>query len=169
MTNPSEAEIAEEILKKSGFLEHRAAVVDAVEIELFSIYSELDDGLPSQRSEQPTTYHGTVQTTFDLIANREIHRTLYLQQSRGERAFLRKAAYDEDFYVKVLRGKGNDFSQYWYFNFPLKKNEIGGGWAGYFSFTFRVGVRDTYPYEIKIRDHLGVEALEAFVERIRGY
>lgn len=169
MTTPSEVEIAEEILWKSGFLEHRAVVVDAVETELYSIYSELDGGISSPRPEQPTAYHGTVQTTFDLIANSGIHRTLYLLQNKSERAFLRKAACDEDLYVKVLRGKGNDFSQYWYFNFPLRKNETGGGWTGHFSFTLRIGVRDVYPYEIKIRDHLGVEPLQAFVVRIRGY
>ena len=96
-------------------------------------------------------------------------KTQLALQNRDERAFLRKAACDEDFYVKVLRGKGNDFSQYWYFNFPLRKNETGGGWAGHFSFTLRIGVRDVYPCEIKIHDHLGVEALQAFVVRTRGY
>ena len=169
MSTTSEVEIAEEILRQSGFLEHRAALVDTVEAELLSIYSELDSGLPSTGVDHPVTYQATVQTTFDLISNREINRALYLMQKKNERTFLRKAAHNEDFYVKVLRGKGNDLTQYWYFNFPLKKNETGGGWTGHFSFTLRVGVRDTYPYEIKIRDHLGEADFESFVSQIRSY
>ncbi len=169
MNAPSEVEIAEEILRKTGFLTHRAALVDTVEAELFAIYSELDSGLPSKRTENPATYQKLVQTVFDLIANRDIHRALYLLQDRGERAFLKKVTHNEDFYVKVIRGKGNDFTQHWYFDFPVQKDASGTGWTGHFKFTLRVGVRDTYPYEFHITDHLPSEIFEDFVHRLRSY
>ncbi len=169
MSFTGEIKIAEEILQKSGFLTHRAALADAIESELFSIYSELDSGRPSSRTEEPATYQKTVQTVVDLIANREIYRVLYLLQDKRERAFFKKITQNEDFYVKVIRGRGNDFTQYWHFNFPIGKNEDGTAWSGLFALTLRMGVRDTYPYEIRMTDHLPQEVFEDFVQKMRSY
>jgi hypothetical protein len=168
MNNTDEIQVAEEVLRRSGFLANRVVIVNAIENELATIYSELDTGLPSTHLEYPVSYASTIQTVVDLISNREIYRTLYLLQEKSERSFLRRLAHNEDLYVKVLRGKKADYSQYWYFNFPVGKNESGVSWNGHFSFTLRIGVRDTYPYEIKIRDQLGEASFKSFLSHIRG-
>lgn len=166
MSSISEVDLAKEILLRSGFLLNRSVVVDSVEIELFTIYSEFDSGIAAERGEEPATYEKIIQTVVDLISNNSIHKSLYLAQTKDERAFLKKMAQGEDFYVKVNRGSGKDLCQYWHFDFPVKKTEDKTGWAALFSFTFRVGIRDTYPYEITFKKHLGEEMFESLVGQL---
>jgi len=168
MGSISEVDLAKEILMKSGFLSNRSQIINSVEDELFTIYSEFDSGHVAERSEDPAKYKKKIQTVVDLISNSSIYRSLYLLQTKDERIFLKKVTQSEDFYVKVERGSGNDLCQYWYFNFPIKKTETKTEWAAFFSFTFRVGVRDTYPYEIIMLKNIDKEMFESFVFNLRN-
>jgi len=163
MSSMNEIDLAKEILLKSGFLLNRSQLVNSVEDELFTIYSEFDGGLVNERSEEPVRYQKIIQTVVDLISNGSIYKPLYLAQNKDERAFFKKITLGEDFYVKVNRGSGIDLCQYWHFDFPVKKTESKTEWAVLFSFTFRVGIRDTYPYEITFTKHLGEEDFESMV------
>jgi hypothetical protein len=150
MTEEIEIKIAATILNKSGILENRALIVLELEDELATIYSELDDATTPSDSDEPIQYYTEVQTEFDLISNGEIHRSLYKVQSKEQRFFLRKITHNEDFYLNVTRGEGYNFVQEWNFNFCLKKQDFSIDYDDYFSFSFRVGVRDLYPYEIEV-------------------
>lgn len=160
MTSISEVDLAQEILLRSGFLLNRSLIVNAVEGELIAIYSELDSGFAVKKADEPVRYVEIIQTVVDLMANGSIYKPLYLAQTRDERAFFKKVTHGEDFYVKVNRGNGNDLCQYWCFDFPVKKTEDKTEWASIFSFTFRVGVRDAYPYEINFKKHLGEDMFD---------
>ena len=163
MSSISEVDLAKEILLKSGFLLNRSQVVNSVEDEFFTIYSEFDGGRTAEKSEEPVKYQKIIQTVVDLISNNSIYKSLYLAQTKHERVFLKQITHGEDFYVKVNRGSGNDLCQYWHFDFPVKKTESKSEWAAFFSFTFRVGIRDTYPYEIIFTKHLGEELFDSLV------
>jgi len=166
MSSISEFDLAKEILLKSGFLLNRSQVVNSIENEFFTIYSEFDGGRTAEKSEEPVRYHRIIQTAVDLISNNSIYKSLYLAQTKEERVFFKKITHGEDFYVKVNRGSGNDLCQYWHFNFPVKKTESKTEWAALFSFTFRVGVRDTYPYEITFIKHLDEELFDCLVNHL---
>lgn len=166
MSSMSEVDLAKEILLRSGFLLNRSLVVNAVENELFTIYSEFDGGVAPERADEPARYEKIIQTVVDLIANNSIYKPLYLAQTKDERAFFKKITHGEDFYVKVNRGSGNDLCQYWHFDFPVKKTEDKTEWAALFAFTFRVGIRDTYPYEITFKKHLSEEMFDSMVAQL---
>lgn len=166
MSSINEIDLAEKILIKSGFLLNRSQVVNSVEEEFFTIYSELDDGRVTERLEEPVRYKKIIQTVVDLISNNSIYKPLHLAQSREERAFFKKITHGEDFYVKVDRGSDSDLCQYWHFDFPVKKTENKLKWVAHFSFIFRVGIRDTYPYEINFTEHLNPELFEIFACQI---
>ena len=150
MTENIKIQIAETILNNAGILENRALIVLELEEELATIYSELDDATTPSNSDEPIQYYTEVQTEFDLISNGEIHRSLYKVQSKEQRFFLRKITHNEDYYLNVTRGKGHNFVQEWSFSFCLKKQEFSIEYDDYFSFSFRVGVRDLFPYEIEV-------------------
>jgi len=166
MSSINEVDLAKEILLKSGFLLNRSRVINSVEEEFFTIYSEFDFGRAAEISEEPVRYQKILQTVVDLISNNSIYKSLYLAQTKDERVFLKKITHGEDFYVKVNRGSGNDLCQYWHFDFPVKKTENKTEWAALFSFTFRVGIRDTYPYEITFTKHLGEEFFDSLVSHM---
>lgn len=166
MSSISEVDLAKEILLRSGFLLNRSLVVNAVENELFTIYSEFDSGVAAERADEPARYEKIIQTVVDLIANNSIYKPLYLAQTKDERAFFKKITHGEDFYVKVNRGSGNDLCQYWHFDFPVKKTEDKTEWAALFAFTFRVGIRDTYPYEITFKKHLSEDMFDSMVAQL---
>jgi hypothetical protein len=150
MTEENEIEIAMTILNKAGILENRALIVFELEEELATIYSELDDATTPSSSDTPIQYYSEVQTEFDLIANGEIHRSLYKILTKEQRSFLRKITHHEDFYINVNRGEGYNFVQEWYFNISLKKDDFLLDYDEQISFSLRVGVRDLFPYEIEI-------------------
>jgi hypothetical protein len=166
MSSISEVDLAKEILLRAGFLVNRSLVVSSVENELFTIYSEFDGGVAAERVEEPVRYEKIIQIIVDLISNNSIYKPLYSAQTKAERAFLKKVTHGEDFYVKVNRGKGNDLCQYWHFNFPVNKTEDKTKWAALFSFTFRVGIRDTYPYEITSKKHLSEDMFDSLVRQL---
>jgi len=135
----------------------------------FTIYSEFDGGVATERAEEPARYEKIIQTVFDLISNNSIYKPFYFSQTKAERAFIRNVTHGEDFYVKVNRGSGNDLCQYWHFEFPVKKTEDKTEWAALFSFTFRVGIRDTFPYEITFKKHLSEEMFDSLVSQLSSY
>jgi len=142
--------IAKIILTKTGILENRALIVQEIEEELETIYSELDNSTRPHKSNTPIRYYEEVQTEFDLISNNEIHRSLYKVQTKEQRLFLRKLTHHEDFYFSVNRGSGHNFTQAWSFNFRLRKEDLLLDYDEIFSFTLQVGVRDLFPYDIEI-------------------
>ena len=150
MTEENEIEIAMTILNKAGIIENRALIVFELEEELATIYSELDDATKPSSSDTPIQYYSEVQTEFDLIANGEIHRSLYKVLTKEQRSFLRKITHHEDFYINVNRGEGYNFVQEWYFNISLKKDDFLLDYDEHISFSLRVGVRDLFPFEIEI-------------------
>ena len=163
-----EVDLAKEILLKSGFLLNRSQVVNSVEDEFFTIYSEFDGGRTAEKPEEPVRYQKIIQTVVDLISNNSIYKSLYFAQTKDERVFLKQITHGEDFYVKVNRGSGNDLCQYWHFDFPVKKTESKTEWAALFSFTFRVGIRDTYPYEIIFTKHLSEELFDSLLGHLNN-
>jgi hypothetical protein len=64
----NEIDLAKEILLRSGFLLNRSQLVNSVEDELFTIYSEFDGGLVNERSEEPVRYQKIIQTVPETKA-----------------------------------------------------------------------------------------------------
>jgi len=150
-------EIALLILSKIGFLSNRGYLINKIENELSKIYSEIDDHAESDDYNYPIKYYDNVETIFDLIINGEINAGLYKIQSNSERAQLRKFYLGRDVYIKITRGSNRDYSQYWLFNFDLPMALCGEKYILSFGFTFRVGVRDTFPYEVQNISYLSDE------------
>jgi hypothetical protein len=159
-------QIADQILRRSGIFDNRASLILEVEQELASIYSELDNGDQSLASiDTPNKYYEEVETIFDLVANGEIHRTLYKLINFDQRAFIKKLTLNEDMYIDVRRGKGHDFKQYWSFNISANKKL---GFTSTISFEFVVGVRDLFPYEIEMDSFLSEEESLSFLEYFKN-
>jgi hypothetical protein len=165
MDDDYEIQTAKIILTQTGLFDNRSILVQEIERELETIYSELDNTTHSSKSNTPIRYYEEVQTEFDLISNNLIHRSLNKLQTKEQKIYIRKITHNEDFYFSINRGSGHNFVQEWSFNFRLKKEDFFIDYDETFSFTFKVGVRDPYPYEIDIESFSNV----IDKEKIRSY
>lgn len=159
--------IANIILEKTGITEYRSSLVDELEKEIATIYSEENNIVVANENVEPVRYDTNVNTLLDLVANGEIHNSLYKQLSNSQRYFFRKLTYRQDLYVPVTRGSGNNFTQTWRFKFNLKNIIPDFAQEEIYSFNLVVGVRDLYPYSLKITDYVSPEAVKRLADFIK--
>ena len=168
MSSEIDLKIAEFILQKTGFIDHRAELINEIEDELATIYSELDNNLNlSFNADEPPRYYQEVETIFDMVSNGEIHKSFYNNQSKNQRMFLKSITNNQDFYVNVRRGKGFNFSQYWDFNLSLNKSNFNIEYDEQLSFELHVGIREPFPYEIQMKSRTSDITSKIILEKLQ--